>query len=106
GVLCPFFDRAATNPNIAENGRAAVAHRNAVENLDVLAANAGSAMPDRPVAASPIRGERVEQLRSMQLQFIATHVDVFDARIAAGRIRELHGDLKPEHCYLGQWSVN
>lgn len=36
-----------------------------------------------------------------QARFLKTHVALLDARVEAGRIVEGHGDLRPEHIYLG-----
>jgi aminoglycoside phosphotransferase family enzyme/predicted kinase len=46
-----------------------------------------------------------EQLRThrtldSQLRYLAVHADLFDKRVAEGRIVEGHGDLRPEHIYL------
>lgn len=35
-----------------------------------------------------------------QLEFLRTRPEIFQARIAAQRIRDGHGDLRLEHCYL------
>lgn len=93
-VLSPFFARAQTDASIAADGGPDAVHRNCAENLAVLSAHADGA------ETSLLPGRRVAQLRSMQLQFVATRAALFEARLGAGRVRELHGDLKPEHCYL------
>ncbi|MEX0701205.1 MAG: AAA family ATPase [Planctomycetales bacterium] len=95
-VLAPFFAAAPTDAAIAANGRPEAVHRNASENFAVLAAHADG---------GSLSAERVARLRSMQLQFIAEREALFEARIAAGRVREGHGDLKPEHCYVSDGNV-
>ncbi|MEX0716219.1 MAG: AAA family ATPase [Planctomycetaceae bacterium] len=105
-VLCPFFARAATNPQIAADGLPRVVHRNVSENLNVLAAHVGNGTRDSVDDGRPIGAEQIDRLRSMQLQFVAVREPLLESRIDAGRVRELHGDLKPEHCYLGQWTVD
>jgi aminoglycoside phosphotransferase family enzyme len=35
------------------------------------------------------------------LHYLERHAEEFDARVNAGRIVEGHGDLRPEHIYLG-----
>lgn len=42
----------------------------------------------------------VGTLASGLRHFVATRLDVLDARVRAGRIVEGHGDLRPEHVYL------
>lgn len=42
----------------------------------------------------------VRRIHSAQLIFLALQPEVFDARIAAGRVVDGHGDLRPEHVYL------
>ena len=36
------------------------------------------------------------------LHFVITHADLFDQRIADGRVIDAHGDLRPEHICLGR----
>lgn len=40
-------------------------------------------------------------LAAAQLNFLAAHGELLDGRVVAGRIVECHGDLRPEHVYLG-----
>lgn len=42
----------------------------------------------------------VEMLAAGLRHFVATRLDLLDARVRAGRIVEGHGDLRPEHIYL------
>ena len=43
---------------------------------------------------------RVRALTDAQKAFIAAHADALDARVAAGRVIDAHGDLRPEHVFL------
>ena len=43
---------------------------------------------------------KVRQAQIAQLRYLSVRADVFDGRVAAGRIVEGHGDLRPEHIYL------
>jgi aminoglycoside phosphotransferase family enzyme len=43
---------------------------------------------------------RIEALAATLRHFVATRLDLLDARVQAGRIVEGHGDLRPEHIYL------
>lgn len=45
---------------------------------------------------------RVRALCDRQRAIVRTHAAVFDARVAAGRVVEGHGDLRPEHVWLGE----
>jgi len=47
------------------------------------------------------RGELLA-LERWQLDFLRERAGVFEQRLATGRIRDGHGDLRLEHCYLGQ----
>jgi aminoglycoside phosphotransferase family enzyme/predicted kinase len=42
----------------------------------------------------------IKRIHSTQLQLLALHPSLFDARVAAGQIVDGHGDLRPEHIYL------
>jgi aminoglycoside phosphotransferase family enzyme/predicted kinase len=44
--------------------------------------------------------ETVRRIHGAQLVFLKLRQDLFAARIAAGRIVDGHGDLRPEHIYL------
>lgn len=46
-------------------------------------------------------GELVRRITSAQLDFLHNHAASLEARAAGGRIVEGHGDLRPEHIYLG-----
>jgi aminoglycoside phosphotransferase family enzyme len=45
-------------------------------------------------------GAKVQAAADDLIRFVAEHVDLFDARIAAGRVVDAHGDLRPEHICL------
>ena len=42
----------------------------------------------------------IEQLHAAQVSFLSREAGLFDARVAAGKIVEGHGDLRPEHICL------
>lgn len=42
----------------------------------------------------------IDALATALRHFVATRLDLLDARVQAGRIVEGHGDLRPEHIYL------
>lgn len=45
---------------------------------------------------------RLHALCEWQRAFLARHADALEARVAAGRVVEGHGDLRPEHVWLGE----
>lgn len=47
-----------------------------------------------------LRAEAVEELARGQLAFLEAAASLFDARVAAGRVVDGHGDLRPEHVCL------
>jgi aminoglycoside phosphotransferase family enzyme len=47
----------------------------------------------------------VENLAAAQLTFLAVHGDLLESRAQVGKIIEGHGDLRPEHIYLGSEPV-
>jgi aminoglycoside phosphotransferase family enzyme len=44
---------------------------------------------------------QVQRVHAAQLDFLERRKDLFDARVRERRIVEAHGDLRPEHVYLG-----
>lgn len=56
----------------------------------------------KQLAALPIgaHAKPVARLVARQLQFVEGNRETLDARIAAGRVVDAHGDLRPEHIYL------
>jgi aminoglycoside phosphotransferase family enzyme len=49
----------------------------------------------------PFDGDTVRELEALQIAFIRDRAPLFDARIAAERVVDAHGDLRPEHVFLG-----
>lgn len=48
-----------------------------------------------------LKPDLVERLAADQLSFLAAHGGILESRARSGRIVEGHGDLRPEHVYLG-----
>lgn len=46
--------------------------------------------------------ERLAGLFARQRALLTAHTGALDARVAAGRVVEGHGDLRPEHVYVGE----
>ncbi len=86
--IAAFHASAAVAP--ARYGRRAHLQRNTAENLDAIACGSGTWL-SRPV---------VDELDRRMRDFLAISEPLFAARIAAGLIRDGHGDLRCEHVYL------
>ena len=88
-LLADFYHSQPTEPVTAE------AYRHALER-DVRA--------NRQVLLEPQYGLKdglVEPMIGAQLALLRTEPQLFDQRVAEGRIVEGHGDLRPGHIYLG-----
>ena len=81
--LVPFYEAAATGPRINRYGEPAIIRYNQEENFAETAPLVGAALPR----------ELFEEVRTFSREFLARHRDLFKARVAAGRIRDCHGDL-------------
>lgn len=55
--------------------------------------------------AHHLPAEQVQRVHAAQLDFLERRKDLFDARVRERRIVEAHGDLRPEHVYLGREPV-
>lgn len=52
------------------------------------------------LAAHHLPADQVRRIHERQLQLLHLHPELFAARVAAGRVVEGHGDLRPEHICL------
>lgn len=52
-------------------------------------------------AASLVSKDKIVRLTAAMNDFIDNHTSMFNERVFSGRIIEGHGDLRPEHIYLG-----
>ena len=87
--LAAFYVAAAPEPMTAESYRRRIAGE--------IAANAGDLA--RPAYGLPT--DQVDRITMRQSAFLRLHAGMFDRRVAAHRIIEAHGDLRPEHVFLG-----
>lgn len=88
--LCSYYERAARAPwTPAEYRRA----------LDLRSAQYGAEL--RALALGPGVTARVRQLTAAQSRFIDVHAARLERRMASGRVVDAHGDLRPEHVFLG-----
>ena len=82
-LLIPFYEKAATGGEINELGRAEAVAVNVIENFDQTREMVGSGGLER---------DRFDRLEAWSRDFLAKS-ELFDARVAAGKVREGHGDL-------------
>lgn len=82
-VLQPFYEEAASGPEIDRFGTSEAVGRNVLENLE---------QTRRFIGCEALNREEFETIERYSLQFLEEE-EVFQGRIAAGRIRDCHGDL-------------
>jgi aminoglycoside phosphotransferase family enzyme/predicted kinase len=85
--LASFFADAGAAPQF---GSVAALSRNVAENFAEVA----------PFVGDLLDRETFEEVQTFQTRALAERTEQFVARLAAGRIREGHGDLRLEHVYL------
>lgn len=89
-LLAAFHAQAETGPAINQDGTVATIVGNWEENF----------AQTRPYLDWPLLRDAHDEIRSRVLAFCRTHAALFDQRIAQGRIRDGHGDLRAEHICL------
>jgi len=82
-VLIPFYQTAEGGSGIEEFGRAESVAKNVLENFDQTEAFIGK---------GGLSTENFEKIKGYSLKVLAD-TDRFDRRVAAGRVRDCHGDL-------------
>lgn len=87
-VLCAFYLRSAPSPLTARQYRARFVRDIEAHRHDLL-----DGPYQMPQATIDVIAERL-------LRFVTDHGTVLDGRVAAGRVIEGHGDLRPEHVCL------
>jgi aminoglycoside phosphotransferase family enzyme/predicted kinase len=88
-VLLPFYDVADRGPDIDEEATTERLAGHIRENFATL-----------ETCDHGLPRSLVQRVRSAQMQFVQLNAELFRRRIAAGFIREGHGDLRPEHVCL------
>lgn len=91
-VLAGFYRRAETGPHIDAYGDPERIRFNMEENFEQTAAFVREFMDP----------ERWEFVRQVCRAFWEWHGELFRHRVAGGRIRDGHGDLRADHVYLGE----
>jgi hypothetical protein len=90
GHLAAFHARARSDSETAQYGTHATIAANVRENFAQTRQSARAFLSEHEFAA----------LERWQLAFMQSEAERFGARVAQGRIRDGHGDLRLEHCYL------
>lgn len=88
--LARFHAEARCDAETARYGTVEAVERNIRENF----------AQTREAAGRYMRPEEVAEIEHAQTAFLRYHAGAFERRIAAGRIRDGHGDLRLEHVYL------
>jgi uncharacterized protein len=88
--LAQFHAQARSDAETAQFGTHACIAANVRENFEQTRQSALAYLSEREFAA----------LEAWQLGFLQSQQARFAARVAAGRIRDGHGDLRLEHCYF------
>jgi uncharacterized protein len=89
--LAAFHASARCDEETARYGRPEAIGRSVEENFAAT----------RPVIARFLRPEDAAEIEGSELGFLREHGALFERRIAEGRVRDGHGDLRLEHVYLG-----
>ncbi len=88
--LAQFYLSAPRQPDIARFGSCEIIGHNMEENFRQIT----------PFAAELLDAQRWEFICQVSRTFLQTHARRFDQRVADGRIRDGHGDLRCDHVYL------
>ena len=89
--LAAFHADAEAGPEVARAGEVDAIARNVEDNFTAL----------KTTAPGVLGGREAEALQVWQRSFLREHRDVFARRVAAGAIRDGHGDLRLEHVFFG-----
>jgi uncharacterized protein len=89
-MLAAFYEKAEHGPHLDAFGKRELIEFNMEENFSGI---------ESFVEKGLFNAERWEFIRQVCRSFLKDHGDLFERRIAAGRIRDGHGDLKCEHVF-------
>lgn len=89
-LLAGFYERSERGSRIDRYGEPEMISFNMEENFVQI----------EPFVENLTAGERWEFIREVSRNFLKHRHSLFKGRIAAGRIRDGHGDLRPEHVYF------
>jgi uncharacterized protein len=88
--LARFHARSQTSDAISAFGAPEAIAINVEENLAQASASLRALLPN----------EEARSIEDWQLRFLEEHAELFRARVAHGRVRDGHGDLRLEHVYF------
>jgi aminoglycoside phosphotransferase family enzyme len=91
-VMVPFYETAATGGEIDRYGRPEVFRINTDENFVQI----------EPFIGGPLTRKTFEAIRAYTDRFLEGRAEVFERRIARGRIRDGHGDLHMGNIILAE----
>lgn len=89
--VAAFHRRARSGTRIGSYGSAEAIRQNVRDNLDETRRTRRLALSDEESSA----------IERAQLAFSATQGELFESRRERGFVRDVHGDLRLEHCYFG-----
>jgi aminoglycoside phosphotransferase family enzyme/predicted kinase len=89
--LAAFHEGARCDAETGRFGEPEVVRGNVEENF----------VQTRGVAERCLAARDIAEIESRQTSFVRVHADRFRARVAGGRVRDGHGDLRLEHVYFG-----
>jgi aminoglycoside phosphotransferase family enzyme/predicted kinase len=92
--LAAFHATARHDAKTTSFGDPSKIEKDVLDNFSGLRANSSTEL------STELSDVQLQSLETGQLQFISTHDALFRERMSQGRIRDGHGDLKLEHCYL------
>ncbi|MEE8525964.1 MAG: hypothetical protein V3T72_18665 [Thermoanaerobaculia bacterium] len=90
--LAAFHARSRCDRETARYGTVEAIGRNVRENFEQT----------RDVICAHLSAAEAAEIEAWQNRFLADNASLFAARVAAGRVRDGHGDLRLEHVYLDQ----
>ncbi len=89
-TLAAFYEESGRSPQIDQYGRQEIISTNMEENFQQL----------EPFRDEVLTSDDWDFICEVSRSFLKKHQDLFNHRLAAGKIRDGHGDLRAEHIYL------
>ena len=89
--IAAFHAAATCDERTTHCGAASAIGRNVIENF----------AQTRAALGQHLRADEAREIEARQLSFLREHSPLFEARMAAHRVRDGHGDLRLEHVYVG-----
>jgi len=93
--IAAFHAESRFDADTAVFGSPAMLEKNVLENFEQT----------RPFLDKYLRPDEAEEVRRWQLAFLRGHGSIFEQRATEGHVRDGHGDLRLEHCYVEDGKV-